>query len=525
MVDFSITEEVLADGKVRYNLGEPNWAGRRIPDIHRPGSTIQIRLDRMIDVIILGDGFTDRASFRAELEGWLASFYSFPIYETFAGCFRIRALYTPSNQAASAARGSYYRTWIASNGEALEEGDWPNSPAPEDVAFRDAIFRSVDLFTDANLRRYPASLDIGDSDQAITNEKMRDRYRNLVVSLLVRSVIPDTDPARFDLHVSGRSLDIPRSAPNQAIHMGVAVGATELHEFGHAFGQLADEYIDTRGLAYDDRKPPSPTSVFSLSNLWFSNVTPEVPWVHLSPGGWQRRAASGQDPSPVVGWMWVGGTRQYGVWHAEYTCLMNGSHENFAFTQVADNDPTTIDADGNVQGKGLRDLPNRPYRFCLWCQEIVALRILEKTDQLLEPGDSSDITTQGTLWWDRWVERLRANYRTLMDVDQQILDAEAAYAATFPGKNGEPLWQSDLYAVPTAPHRQQPPRTEPDRRRASPTDRRGAAVARSLLQRRGAGRFTPSSGTLEVCRSAQTSTRQTATVPSGSSVPRALGCE
>jgi hypothetical protein len=454
MVDLSITEEVLADGKVRYSLGEPNWAGRRIPDIHRPGSTIQIRADRMIDVIILGDGFVDRESFRNELEDWLDSFYSFPIYAAFAGCFRIRALYTASNQAASAERGSYYRCWIASNGTEVEAGDWPNSPAPEDVAFRDAIWRSVDLFTDANLRRYPASLDIGDSDQAITNTHMRDRYRNLVVALLVRSAIPGTDPAQFDLGVSGRSLDIPRSAPNQAIHMGVALGATELHEFGHAFGQLADEYIGTRGRAYEGdeaRTPPSPTSVFSLSNLWFSNLTPDVPWLHLSPGGWQRRTASGQAPSPVVGWMWVGGSRQHGVWHAEYTCLMNGSHENFAFTQVAANDPTTVDADGNVQGKGLRSLPGVPVRFCLWCQEIVALRILEKTDQLLETGDSSDITTQGTLWWDRWVERLRANYRTLMDVDQQILDAESDYAAVFPGKNGEPLWQSDLYAVPTAP--------------------------------------------------------------------------
>ncbi len=454
MADVSITEEVLADGKVRYSLGEPNWAGRRIPDIHRPGSTIQIRADRMIDVIILGDGFTDRTSFRAELEDWLASFYSFPIYETFAGCFRIRALYTASNQAASAERGSYYRSWIDSTGTKLEEGSWAYSPAPEDVAFRDTIFLSVDLFTDANFRRYPTSLDIGDSNQAITNTHMRDRYRNLVVSLLVRSVIPGTEPPKFDLGVSGKSLDIPRSAPNQALHMGVAVGALELHEFGHAFGQLGDEYIGTRGAGYDGdqaRTPPSPTSVFSLSNLWYSNLTPEVPWMHLSPGGWQGRTASGQDPSPLVGWMWVGGSRQHGVWHAEYMCLMNGGHENFAFTQVAADDPTQIDANGDVTGKNLRTHPDDAVYLCLWCQEIVALRILEKTDQLLEAGDSSDITTQGTLWWDRWVERLRTNYRTLLNVDQQILDAESRYAAMFPGKNGEPLWRSDLYAVPTAP--------------------------------------------------------------------------
>ena len=357
MVDLSITEEVLGDGKVRYRLGEPNWASRRIPDIHRPGSTIQIRTDRMIDVIILGDGFTDRATFRAELDLWLATFYSYRIYETFAGCFRIRAVYTPSNRAASATRESYYRCLIKPNGTALEDGDWPISPAAEDVGFRDAIFRSVDMFSDANFRRYPASLDIGDTSQALVNMAIRDRYRNLVVSLLVRASPPD-DPSKIDLHVSGRVIDISRAAPNQATHLGAAVGAEELHEFGHAFGLLADEYIKDgyRGLAYDnpDWMPPSPTSVFSLSNLWYSNLTPEVPWIHLSPGGWVRRSASGQDPSPLVGWMWVGGMRQHGAWHAEYSCLMNGSDDNYAFTQVAANDPT-MDSSGNISGAGLRD--------------------------------------------------------------------------------------------------------------------------------------------------------------------------
>lgn len=275
----------------------------------------------------------------------------------------------------------------------------------------------------------------------------RTGYRNLVVSLLVRAAVPDRP--WFDLRVSGTGLAIPRPAPDQATHVAVAVGAHELHEFGHAFGQLADEYIKERGSSYDapDRVPPSPTSVFSLSNLWFSDVASEVPWLHLSPGGWLRRNASGQEPSPLVGWMWVGGMRQHRVWHAEYMCLMNGGHENFAFTQVAANDTRSLDSRGEVRGFDL--LGNSP-RFCLWCQEIVALRILERTDQLLEAGDSSDINTQGTLWWNRWVERLRTNYRALLDVDQQILDAEARYAALFPGSAGEPLWRSDLYVVPTA---------------------------------------------------------------------------
>jgi hypothetical protein len=137
-----------------------------------------------------------------------------------------------------------------------------------------------------------------------------------------------------------------------------------------------------------------------------------------------------------------------GVWHSEYRCLMNGSHDNYAFTQDAAHDPTA-DAAGTYtdeHGAGLRD----DDRFCLWCQEIVTLRILERTDQLLEAGDPADVAGQGELWYARWVERLRDGYWALFDVPGEIADAESRYAAMAPGAHGEPLWRSDLYAVPAA---------------------------------------------------------------------------
>ena len=72
-------------------------------------------------------------------------------------------------------------------------------------------------------------------------------------------------------------------------------------------------------------------------------------------------------------------------------------HDNFKFTQVASQDPTT-DRNGTYTGGAvLRDND----RFCLWCQELVTLRILEKTDQLLEDGDPSDVTTLGIVWYSR----------------------------------------------------------------------------------------------------------------------------
>ena len=48
------------------------------------------------------------------------------------------------------------------------------------------------------------------------------------------------------------------------------------------------------------------------------------------------------------------------------------------------------------------------------------------------------------------MELLRSNYYRLFDVAQQITDREATYATLTPGRNAEPLWQSDLYAVPNA---------------------------------------------------------------------------
>jgi len=439
MANLSIVETPLAGGKIRYTLGQPNWEDRRMPDIRRPGSTVQIEEQRLIDVIILGDGFTAASDFRDALENWLSNFYAIKVYDVFAGCIRIRALYTPSTQPASANRASYYRCRMSDDGCSIDKDDWWKANDADGMAFREAFWESVDTFADANPRRYPLDLEVGSSNQTITNDRLRDLYRNLVVSFLVRSAV--------DEHPSGFTSDVSRPAPDQSRHVRVGFGANEIHEFSHAFGLLSDEYINGRGTT-NTRVDPTTPSVFSLSNLRYSNRVDNVPWIHLSPCGWQERTASGQEPSPLVGWLWVGGSVHVGVWHSEYRCLMNGNHDNFQFTQVAAEDPTANE-DGTYteeNGAGLRDTD----RFCLWCQEIVSLRILEKTDQLLEEGDPADVTSQGITWYARWLERLRSNYYQLFDVAQQIADAEARYAGLTPGRNKEPLWQSDLYSIPKA---------------------------------------------------------------------------
>src|SRR3954464_5844403 len=116
MANKTITETTLDGGGVRYELGQPNWADRRIPDIRQRGSTIRIAEDRLIDIVVLGDGFTDAADFRAALVDWLDDFYHLAVYDRFAGAFRIRALHMPSDELASTDRRSYYRCRVSDAG-------------------------------------------------------------------------------------------------------------------------------------------------------------------------------------------------------------------------------------------------------------------------------------------------------------------------------------------------------------------------------------------------------------------------
>lgn len=438
MADKTITATTLDGGRVRYDLGRPNWEDRRIPNIRQLSATIQIPENRLIDVIILGDGFTAEADFRAALVDWLDAFYALAVYDRFAGAFRIRALHVPSTEPASTARDSYYRCRVNKDETGIfKDDDWGTADNADGRVFRERLWESVDSLSGVNLRRYSTTLDLG-SNQAIGNW-LRDIYRNLVVSMLVRTAASN--------NVSGMATNVPRPFPDESRRVRVAFGAHTIHEFSHALALLSDEYIDGRDKS-NTRVNPAVPSVFTLSNLSFSDRDEAVPWLHLSPCGRFGRTASGGEPSPLVGWLWIGGVVRHGVWHSEYRCLMNGRHDNFAFTQMAALD-ATANPDGSYTDESGARLRDRD-RFCSWCQELVTIKTLEKTDQLLEAGDPDDPTEQGKTWHARWVGTLRSNYYRLFDVEQQVTDAEARFAAMNPGRNGEALWRSDLYGVPRA---------------------------------------------------------------------------
>ena len=110
---------------------------------------------------------------------------------------------------------------------------------------------------------------------------------------------------------------------------------------------------------------------------------------------------------------------------------MNGKHENYAYTSDEDEDPTADPPDNcsRFEDGGVDLRWRNPPRYCLWCQEIVVLRILEKTGQLALAGDPASINDRGEVWYSRWIDDGRQRYWDFFNVDKQIADREALYAS------------------------------------------------------------------------------------------------
>lgn len=429
MVDLSIVNlDPSRTDAVRYELGAGNWrppgGGPRIPDLANPGATIGLTDGQVIDVLILGDGYETRDSFESRLTNWLTDFYAVDVYNRFAGAFRIRALFRRSSEPCSPGRKSFYRVPIGSSGDDEGEvatGGWETAAGTDNTFFRQQLFDSFDTFA-LNPTTYPMDLDVGGDNTVIHNQLAR-MYSNLVVAMLVRTAKVSNVSGRTRAVPDTRN-PVPDPANPLARTVNVAFGSHALHEFGHAFAYLEDEYISARG-STADRSNPEHGNVFTLSNLSFSGRLDLVPWRHLSPWGRRPRQAAGREPSPLVGWLWRGGEQDLGVWHSEYHCLMNGQHVNYAYS-TSETSPASVDlrfrrvvtATGAVI----------PPRYCLWCQEIVTIRILEKTGQLAAAGDPADVNERGRRWYDRWVDTWRDRYWAAFDVDQQIDGRESLYA-------------------------------------------------------------------------------------------------
>src|SRR5262245_3699622 len=211
-----------ADGSIPYELGKPNWEARTIPDIRNPSSSLQIPESRLIDVLILGDGFQTPAEFEEELQDWIDDFYDLKVYDMFQGAFRIRGLYRESPERASADRDSYYRVKITSDDDEVANGDWWEEDEGDGLEFRRRVFEDVDSIPDINLRRYPSGLSFNESNTEI-RDWLFGMYRNLVVAMLVRT--------NSTSHPSGRAFRLARPSPNDESVVRVGAGTNLIHEF------------------------------------------------------------------------------------------------------------------------------------------------------------------------------------------------------------------------------------------------------------------------------------------------------
>jgi hypothetical protein len=432
MADLTVTAlDPLSSSRIRYEIGAGNWAPNIedghgwVPDL-AGGGPVRLPEQARIDVLLLGDGFESEADFHRKLDDWIAAFFDVEVYDRLRGAFRIRALFTRSGEPASMARRSFYGVAIDDDGDILRQPHWWEEDDQDGARFRNLLWDSISAFGNMNGTRYPETL----SNSAVIHNTLSGLFSNLVVMMLVRRAKPNgSGGVAISMSPVGmtRRVDL---APRVSAGINVGFGENSLHEFGHAFAYLEDEYISERGSQASRTENPSTPSVFNLSNLSFETQVNRVPWLHLSPWGRTPRQAAGTSPSPIVGWLWRGGEEDEGVWHSEYQCLMNGKHHNYAYTPVAASDPTDDPPTSCGRfGDGGTDLRWRnPPTYCLWCQEIVVIRTLEKTGQLATALDDPSIDVRGRDWYRSWRARGRARYWEFFAVAERIREREAWYA-------------------------------------------------------------------------------------------------
>ncbi len=398
---------------------------RFIPDIET-GGIETISGDEIIDIIIIGDGYTcpnpltncEDDRFFNDANNWYKYLFDsvdgIRPYSLYRKAFRVHAVFEPSNDHASADRESYFRIKVSCNEDANDpnracsidpDSNWQRDGTDTDnIVFRDRLFQAiddVDTFTSGslNLTTYPD--DLGDFDN------FEGLYRNLVVVFLVRGY---RDIAKTVVgHLSGFSDKVESMTGDPPDKVRVAFGSGWEHEFSHAFGYLKDEYIGDgkRGETTNRNNPdPCDRSIFNLSNLTYSNARCDLLWPHIAPGGIYN-----PNVGSLVGNLFKGGGSEHGVWHSEYQCLMNGGHHNY----LCDND----DPDSDYYD--LRD----GQHFCFWCEEIVAIRILEKARQM---GTEDPSVAMGKTWFDHWEDTLRHYYYTHFDIPELIEEKDACYA-------------------------------------------------------------------------------------------------
>jgi hypothetical protein len=286
----------------------------------------------------------------------------------YAGAFDVWAAWTPSATRVTPNRTSYYGLATAVNNPRLM--DYTLGP---DQAQR--IWSSVQAVT-----ARPAS------------KVVNGGIVNVVVAILVRSTETPTDL------VSGFCSGISTTDG----WLSLAIADEQIHEFGHAWPGLGDEYIHLMDTAISEadkaRGIANAGNMWSRSQFAYTTKAQDVPWRHLMPG-----SDLNPDQGSVIGLLWWGGYFERGVWHSEPFCLMNGAHQNWNLSHTQ-------------RGAWLR-----ASYLCFWCEELAVARIAAVCGLL---GPSTD----GVIMWNTWLTK-RAVYDANLNVKQRIVARNASLAS------------------------------------------------------------------------------------------------
>jgi len=394
---------------------------RDIPDV-QTGFKIPVTGDRNIDVIVIAEGYTcndptdrnncEKDEFEGDAQNWYNLLFNPGIrpYNTFRNAFRVFTVFQASADHASPDRTSYYRIKVeCREGEVCAiapSSDWVNDTTDaNNIYFREHFFEAIDEveqyiqasgYDAMNQTKYPSDL---------SNADMAGIHRNLIVAILALGY---KDSTKTDLkQLSGFVKNVKDDPANPSRIIRTAFGGGWPHEFSHAFGVLRDEYIDMRGSnAGGSNPPPGERSMFNMSNVTYSNSRCDLLWPYLAPGGRYN-----PNPHSLIGNLFKGGSAENGVWHSEYSCLMNGGHQNY----FCNDTETDIEVDAYIRDDT---------HFCFRCEEIVALRIMEKTRQF-----GTDVPTEavGITWYQDWDTSIRHAYFTHENVEARIAERDACY--------------------------------------------------------------------------------------------------
>ena len=317
-----------------------------IPAIASDGA-VDLPIERRIHLLVLAEGYLggELGAFANDVDDYHDEVFALDPYTHLREAFVLWSL--PRASAEHVAAGSpqpadtAFLVPLTSDGRGIAD-------VPSDGPTASRVWAIIDSFPYAPTERYPSG----------------GRTSNLPKGFVPHILVYDASRGRSGLSGRARRLDHPSDA-SRTVFAAFAHGRA--HELSHALGRLIDEYLDVAitGLGV----PNAGTGTSSgVNNVVADNDCATIPWRHLFAGG-----EINPTTTDLVG---AFGTSEIG-YHPELKCQMNGSHDNGMF----------YGGDDNL----------RVDRFCNFCRELLAFRVLEHTRVLADNSTS----------WSTWI----ASYR------------------------------------------------------------------------------------------------------------------